>query len=348
MQRPDRPYLLWLFAFGACTALPLLSGFTSFGWELSELAGFAGALVCIALCSSPVRPRQSTPPALLSLRRHVTLGNLAVGLACLHVILAVATDHTVIEYLKWTSPLYQLAGIVSLLILAALVVSSLDRWRRRLWSSHRGFQATHIILGCVLLVLLTAHVVTTDRYSNGYVRRALLLLAAAGVILLLRRRRETGGAPRESAALRTSVFGRHSRLITCTVVASLLALTPLLIGRADVALREPLLRRAELLPLDFDHGKHVGVNCLTCHHNYADGKGFDSCIQCHRSARPDLKIGVEARFHSFCLQCHRNPGPQFSHHGPVSGCIACHQVGADHLSGGVPAMAEPPPGETQR
>jgi predicted CXXCH cytochrome family protein len=108
------------------------------------------------------------------------------------------------------------------------------------------------------------------------------------------------------------------------IVTTVLMLTPLVVGRADIALREPLLRRTEVLPLDFDHGKHVAVNCLVCHHNYADGKGFENCIECHRSARPDLKVGVEARFHSFCLNCHRNPAPQFMHHGPVSGCVACH------------------------
>jgi predicted CXXCH cytochrome family protein len=341
MKWPDRPYLVWGIALCASAVLPLFAGFTSFGWELSEIAGFAAALVCIVLCGAPLRPRQSAPPALISFRRHVTLGKIALGLAALHVVLAVATDHTVVEYLKWTSPLYQLAGIVALAVLAVLVVSSRDRWRARVWRSHRGFQAVHIILGCVLVVLVTAHVVTADRYSNGYLRRSLLILSAVGLVLLLRRRRVTRSAPRESTRLRSLAFGRHSRLIAGTVIASALALTSLVIGRADVALREPLLRRTELLPLDFDHGKHVAVNCLTCHHNYADGKGFDSCIQCHRSARADLKVGVEARFHSFCLQCHRNPAPQLLHHGPVSGCVTCHQVGADQSGSGSSPLDRP-------
>jgi hypothetical protein len=87
------------------------------------------------------------------------------------------------------------------------------------------------------------------------------------------------------------------------------------------------LRRSNVLPLDFDHRKHVAVNCLTCHHNYADGRGFDGCIHCHAGTRPDLKVGVEARFHAFCLNCHRNPDPTFPRHGPVSGCSTCHRVG---------------------
>ena len=91
------------------------------------------------------------------------------------------------------------------------------------------------------------------------------------------------------------------------------------------ALREPLLPRAQTLSLNFDHRKHTAINCLVCHHNYADGRGFDACIFCHRSARTDLKVGVEARFHDFCLNCHRHPGPTLPRHGPVSGCTICHQ-----------------------
>ena len=114
------------------------------------------------------------------------------------------------------------------------------------------------------------------------------------------------------------------RLVGVISVA-MLSLGLLIPGRALVALREPLLSRAKMLPLNFDHRKHTSINCLVCHHNYADGRGFDACIFCHRSARTDLKVGVEARFHDFCLNCHRHPGPTLPRHGPVSGCTICHQ-----------------------
>jgi hypothetical protein len=91
------------------------------------------------------------------------------------------------------------------------------------------------------------------------------------------------------------------------------------------ALREPLFRRANSIPLDFPHGKHGMVNCLICHHNYADGRGWGLCVQCHRSGRADLKEGAEARFHGFCFDCHRHPQATLKRHGPVAGCSACHQ-----------------------
>ena len=329
MKLADRRYLAWGLGLALTAALPLAAGFTTLGWEIAEVLGFAAALACLALCGCPVRPRESVPPVLLSPSRHELLGWIALGAAALHVLVAVVTDHTVLEYLKPTTSLYQWAGIAALLALLVLVLSSLAGLRRRLWRSHRNFQATHIAVGCLGLALLAAHVVTADRYTRGYARRLLFLaVAMGGIAMLLRRRRGTGTATHETVAVRSFAFGRHSTFVVSVIVATALALTPLIAGRADVALREPLLRRSKTLPLDFDHGKHTAVNCLACHHNYADGRGFDACIHCHRSERADLKVGIEARFHTFCFDCHRAPDAALVGHGPVSGCVSCHHAAA--------------------
>jgi DMSO/TMAO reductase YedYZ heme-binding membrane subunit len=349
MKLPDRRFIAWAAGLALMAGLPLRAGFTRPGWELAEVLGLVGALACIVLFGWPVRPRDATPPLALSLARHEFLGWIALGAGLLHVIIALAVDHTVVNYLKITSPPYQLAGIAALVLLLALVLSSLAGPRRRLWRSHRTFQATHVGLGCLLAALLGAHVIATDRYTGGYGRRLLFIAVAAGALaMLLRRRRGTATAPASASASASAlapapapalapaprfaphrfVFGRHSRLVASLVAAAILALGMLIPGRAGVALREPIVHRAAPLSLNFDHGKHTAVNCLVCHHNYADGRGFDSCIHCHRSGRTDLTVGVEARFHVFCLNCHRNPEPRFPRHGPVSGCAACHQVPA--------------------
>lgn len=326
---PDPRYRAWGIGWVITAALPLFSGFTTLGWEISELLGFVGTIACLALCGCPVRPRESDPSVLLSLARHETLGWIALGAAALHAVLAGVSDHMVAEYLKPTSPPYQLTGIAAFLVLLVLTIASVADVRRRMWRSHRDFQATHIILGCLLAVLLGAHVIATGRYAGGYGRRILYVaVAAGGLAILLRRKRRTGTAAHEPVVTRRLAFGRHSRLLVGVIVAAMLGLGALIPGRALVALREPLLPRTETLPLNFDHRKHTVINCLVCHHNYADGRGFDACIFCHRSARSDLKVGVEARFHDFCLNCHRHPAPALARHGPVSGCTICHQPAA--------------------
>jgi len=329
VKRTDRRYLAWGVGLALTATLPLAAGFTTVGWEISELLGFSAVLACLALCGSPVRPRESVPPALLSLGRHELLGWIALGAAALHGVIAVIADRTVIEYLKPSTPLYQMAGVAAVSAMLALTCSSLAGVRRRLWRSHRNFQATHIALGCLVLVLVAAHVIAADRYTRGYGRRLFFIaVAIGGIAMLLRRRRNRGMAAHEATSVRGFAFGRHSTFVVSALAATALALTPLIAGRADVALREPLLTRSVALPLDFDHGKHTAVNCLACHHNYADGRGFDACIHCHRGARADLKVGIEARFHSFCLDCHRGPDAALAGHGPVSGCVSCHHAGA--------------------
>jgi DMSO/TMAO reductase YedYZ heme-binding membrane subunit len=304
---------------------PLLAGFAGLGWEASQWAGYASALACIALAGSPVRPRNSAPPTVVSLRTHTLVGWLALAAVVLHIGGLLLADHTVVEYLKPTTPLYQLAGILATVVLLVLAVTGGAVARRRLWKSHRGFQATHVILGALLAVLIAVHVVVTARYLGGLGRRAWFVLAGIGALMMLLRARKVSGTSSESLTRRQLVFGRHSTLIAVVLAVCAAAIAALLPSSVGAEFREPLMKRSVAPPLDFPHSKHGAVNCLTCHHNYADGTGSTLCVECHRSARTDLKEGAEARFHGFCFECHRHPDASFAHHGPVAGCETCHR-----------------------
>jgi DMSO/TMAO reductase YedYZ heme-binding membrane subunit len=170
----DVRYALWGAALLVLVLLPAFAGFAGIGWELAQAAGLASGVACIALCGSPVRPRDSVPPTLLSLQRHMLIGWLALLAAVIHAGGLVLVDRTVVGYLKPTAPLYQLAGITAILLLLILVLSSLAGVRRRLWARHRGFQATHVILGSLLAVLIAVHLVVTARYVGGRGRKAVL------------------------------------------------------------------------------------------------------------------------------------------------------------------------------
>ncbi len=309
-------------------ALPAVAGFVGPAWELSQWAGLAAAIACILLCGAALRPRDSQPPTLVSLRLHTAIGYAALILAALHIGGLLLSDHNVIEYLKPTAPLYQFAGIVATVLLVVLAVLSHGPARRRLWKSHRGFQASHVILACALAVLVAVHVVVTARYVGGTGRRVLYLAATLGALLMLLRARRPLQSARQAPPHPMLVFGRHSALVVGAVVICTLALAALLPAPVDASLREPAFRRATRLMLDFPHDKHGAVNCLACHHNYADGTGAALCVECHRSQRTDLRAGAEARFHGFCLDCHRHPGASIEahKHGPVSGCQICHRA----------------------
>ncbi|HLW24647.1 MAG TPA: cytochrome c3 family protein [Steroidobacteraceae bacterium] len=329
----DARFRLWLAAMLALATLPLFAQFAGLAWELAQGAGLLSFIGCILLCGAPVRPRAAEPPTLLSLRAHAWLGWAALLAALVHIAGLVLADHIVIEYLKPSMPLYAWAGLLATVLLLLLVLSALSGARRRLFRNNASFQVLHVMASCALLALIGAHVITTHRYLGGPARTVCAIAAsAAAMLMLLRARRGAASA----APGRGLVFGRSAAAIVATMALVVLSLIGMSGDRARAGLREPLVARTTTLPLAFPHEKHGRVNCLQCHHNYADGTGLDWCIHCHRSGRADLKQGVEARFHGFCLQCHRHPPRTLEGHGPVSGCATCHRT-PDHV--GLPAGA---------
>ncbi len=297
------------------------------GWHAVQLGGVLAAVLCLALCALPLRPRAPSR-ATLALARHKILGWSALAVAGAHALLVPFTDEWVLEHYKGSLPWYELAGFAALALLLALTVPATDALRRRLWQRHRNFQALHVTLACLLVLALALHVSVTAHYTHGFPRTALTLALCAAALLALLRPRATSPAAPAPAVPTALVFGRHSRLLLLVILAGVLALGALLVPRAVLALHEGVLRRTTTLVLDFPHEKHREVACVTCHHNFTDRTGSGSCIACHRSDRPDLRAGAEARFHTFCLGCHRDPPPALKHQGPVTGCGSCHAPAA--------------------
>jgi predicted CXXCH cytochrome family protein len=275
------------------------------------------------LCVLAVRPRAGSTGA-FTLRAHELLGWLALAAAVLHVGLLLGADHRVVEHLKLTAPRYEYAGILALLALLFLTVPAGAALRRRFWPRHRNFQAAHVGAACLLVLALAVHVLTTDRYVHGRTQAVAYTLLSGSALLALLRGRAQRPPGQSSHLLGGLVFGRHSRLVLAMVLGSLIALLALLRSGTALVMREPFLRRTEPLVLGFPHDKHRSVNCIQCHHNFADRSGSDSCVSCHRSGRADIRFGAEARFHVFCLGCHRDPPAYLIGHGPVTGCSTCH------------------------
>src|ERR1700748_2620153 len=124
MRNIDRGYLMAAVLLLLLFTLPLFAGFAGLAWELSQLAGLLACIACIVLVGAPVRPRDTQPPTLITLSRHSLLGWAALAFVLLHVCGSVISEHAVLEYLKPSTPLYQLIGIVSAIILLMLVLGS--------------------------------------------------------------------------------------------------------------------------------------------------------------------------------------------------------------------------------
>lgn len=324
MRRVDFRYAVFGLCILLLSLLPAFSGFGGLLWEVGEVAGLIGLLAFLLLLGAPLRARAAEPPTLLALRPHTLIGWAALAAVCVHVFCLLLADKTVFEYLKPSMPVYQWCGLIAALLLLVTCISALARVRRRLFSSHRGFQAMHVIGSVLLLLLIAVHVLGTSRYVGNLATRALLGCAAVVALAILLRARRGVSSGTWFLGWRQGVFGRHALAIGGTVIISATLLVVLSAAGASTRLREPALERRDSLPLDFPHTKHTAVPCATCHHNFVDETGLENCIACHQSRRTDLKVGAEARFHSFCLQCHRHPDATLERHGPVDGCAICH------------------------
>lgn len=100
------------------------------------------------------------------------------------------------------------------------------------------------------------------------------------------------------------------------------------LGYALFAGHAELVRERPFLPLNFNHQVHGKVNCLTCHHDYADHSpspptGERTCLLCHKMT-PALALRIEQDFHTLCRDCHLKQLQMFHAAGPVRECQRCH------------------------
>ena len=325
-SRLSKRYWLIGAALLAAACLPLLARRDGLAWELAQLAGHLSAIGCLFLTGAALRPRDARPSRLLTLDQHKWLAWISIALLGAHIGGALLSDRHTVEYLKPSMPAYQMAGLLAALALVIVSISALGRIRRVLWRSAARFRTVHILLAALLVILVFVQVVATDRYAAGPARW--LWAAVTIVVLLLPFQR----IPQSSPVSRWPfALGNHPRWLSLTLATAAFACLGLAAQkderRAELML-EPLVQRAQWLPVDFPHEKHGTVNCIACHHNFVDRTGVDNCITCHRSERPDLRLGAEARFHTFCMDCHREgdlPMGEPAKRGPVSQCSACHR-----------------------
>jgi predicted CXXCH cytochrome family protein len=305
-------------------------GLARLSWEVAQVLGCLALLSCLLLYWYAVRARRGSART-VSLARHEQLGTLALAAAVMHVVILLAADGVVVEHLKPGLPVYELAGILALLMLAVLALPAREALRRKVWARHRDFQAWHLGLSCLLLPAIAAHVIGTDRYVHGQLPAAGIAVACATALVALLRARASAGVRATWPFGRYSdmAFGALSRSMAALVALCLALLLALPWRGVAAGLRESPLSRTQALVVTFPHEKHASVACVTCHHEFLDRSGSGTCYSCHRSDRADLPRGAEALFHVFCLGCHRDPPSAGGRHGPVTGCASCHAARLD-------------------
>jgi Class III cytochrome C family len=309
-------------------------------WDIGIGVGYGALVFAITLYLYPLRGEGLPHKRLFTLSQHRRLGWIALILGALHGAILLLAQPLVGHYLLPSAPLYMLLGLAALIVLAVLVTTGLQarsalrnaspaRTSPRTPASVRTppfSVSTHAILAALLVGFIAAHIIGSAQLIDSAIKSAALCLLLALPLLwaslrvtFLRPRVHKGGlqiAPRPRGPIRLL----PTALPSCAAAVTLVLLP---IPTATPHLLQPALTPS-ILPVQFPHEKHTKVNCVICHHNFVDKTGIGSCLDCHRSARPDLTQSAEATFHVFCRGCHTELAQTTTRHGPTRSCSACH------------------------
>lgn len=148
-----------LYALAWLTATSAAGGWL---WDLGNGLGFVAFALILALSLEPGRSPLHRP-----------LAWLAVGATVAHGGYLLASDATLLEYLKPTMPPYMAAGLLALGLLVLSALSS-GKARRRIFPSRPTFRRVHWALSTVVIAGAGYHVAGSAFYFNEGRQMALL------------------------------------------------------------------------------------------------------------------------------------------------------------------------------
>jgi predicted ferric reductase len=212
---------IWILAYLGAVALPLAVLFIpagapglGFWWDLSMGLGFAGlAAIGVQFWLTARFKRASAPfgiDILYYFHRWMAVGGLFLILAHF-AVLRVTAEEALRPVMPPDAPWHMTAGRVSLLLLIALVVSSL--WRKRFRLDYDWWRIAHAAMAVVAVLLAVWHVAATGYYTGTTFKRwtwIVYISAWAGLVVYIRAIRPWRllGRPWRSRTLRRSAAGR--------------------------------------------------------------------------------------------------------------------------------------------
>lgn len=196
-------------------------------WEIASALGYvaaAAAILCVLVRPAPGMPQRAYRFAL-----HRAAGDALVLLALLHVVVMVAADPFMLDYLGWMMPPHVMVGVVATVLLALVTLGREPALARRpAWLAGARFHAWAGIVGAMLVAV---HVLwSSTRLTADW--RMLAIVAALAVPPLLAAILRVTGRGSRSPRLRA---GRSPRVGTAT------AFVALLVGLFTILLGVPLL-----------------------------------------------------------------------------------------------------------
>jgi len=190
-------------------------------WDWLGGVGLASLAFLLALSWEAESP---APQPRLTVHRNLALA--ATGLALLHAVGYLVTDPITFEYLKPKAPAYMLLGILGLVIVLFVTITSLPEPRRRIYARFNHFRRWHLGLSVTAVITAAWHVVGTGYLITGawQLTALVLLTLLLPVMAYLVRRRGlstvTGQRPESAGFANRSVI---LALLICMLLTNLYA-----------------------------------------------------------------------------------------------------------------------------
>ncbi len=202
-------------------------------WDLANAMGYLALSITLLLFVYKGRARGF--PAYSGrffANLHRDLGYIVALLLLAHVGLLLLAEPLLLEHIKPTAPLHMLSGLIALIVMLLLVVSSIPALRRRLWPDYHLFRHVHAVMAVAGLGLVFYHVLVSGYYLNSLWKTGLLATVTAGIVAYYAR----GKYPAVPAtALRVRNSARYSHMISygCATVALLICLLAVLMNNLE-------------------------------------------------------------------------------------------------------------------
>jgi predicted ferric reductase len=153
---------------------------------------------------------------------HRDLGYLALLLLAAHVGVLLVAEPLLLEHLKPTAPLHMMSGLLALILMLVLVLSSIPTVRRRVWPNYHLFRHIHGLLAVAIVLLVFYHVLVSGFYLNSAWKIA--LMAAVGLVVLASYARDSYQLVTNSPRVRDSASYSHLISYSAALLACLYCL----------------------------------------------------------------------------------------------------------------------------
>lgn len=146
-------------------------------WDIATITGLMAAICICQLFIFGIRPLPSSAyDGAFFLNIHRLIGYLATGFVVLHILLLAIKEPLTLEYLLPTANTDMLSGLLSLVLMVVLIVTSTRKVRRFLWPRGKGYRHWHYGLSLGVLILLGIHMLGANYHASTYVKKLILIV----------------------------------------------------------------------------------------------------------------------------------------------------------------------------